>query len=456
MNPLSYFIDQSKVKLIQRFILINKDIIQAFTLLAKEKNIDRTNLSTIIEDIFMTLIYKKFGEERENFSVIVNMEKGEIEIYQEMTVVEDVKDPVIEIHVDEAKKEYADLEAGDAYVNILSPEGFGRRLINTAKQHMVQKIRDIERQSVFDEFSSKIGEIVVGSVHQIQRDKIFINAAGGAEFVLPKSQQLPNDRFRRGETVRGIIINVELSSRGPEIIISRSDDLFLKRLFEKEIPEIEDEIIEVKAVRRTPGDRSKIVVYSSDRRIDAVGACVGMRGSRIQSIVRELNGEKIDIINWSDKPEILISRALAPAKPINLYIDEDRPYVVAVFEDEELPIAIGRNGQNIKLASSVTEYTIDAVKKSEYEGTTEDTLYLDEIEGISSRHIETLGKSEIHTSEDFLNTERDDIFTLKGFGTKTVDKLRVIIMEAVSKQQKIAEEKEAHAKETELEEVENA
>jgi N utilization substance protein A len=321
---------------------------------------------------------------------------------------------------------------------------------------MVQKIRDIERQSVFDEFSSKIGEIVVGSVHQIQRDQIFINGAGGAEFVLPKSQQLPNDRFRRGETVRGIIINVELSSRGPEIIISRNDDLFLKRLFEKEIPEIEDEIIEVKAVRRTPGDRSKIVVYSSDRRIDAVGACVGMRGSRIQSIVRELNGEKIDIINWSDKPEILISRALAPAKPINLYIDEDRPYVVAVFEDEELPIAIGRNGQNIKLASSVTEYTIDAVKKSEYEGTTEDTLYLDEIEGISSRHIETLGKSEIHTSEDFLNTERADIFTLKGFGAKTVDKLTGIIMEAVSKQQKIAEEKEANAEEAELEEVENA
>ena len=436
--------------------MINKDIIEAFSQLAKEKNIDRTNLSTIIEDIFMTLIYKKFGEERDNFSVIVNMEKGEIEIYQEMTVVDDVKDPVIEIHVDEAKKEYADLVTGDAYVNILSPEGFGRRLINTAKQHMVQKIRDIERQSVFDEFSSKIGEIVVGSVHQIQRDQIFINGAGGAEFVLPKSQQLPNDRFRRGETVRGIIINVELSSRGPEIIISRSDDLFLKRLFEKEIPEIEDEIIEVKAVRRTPGDRSKIVVYSSDRRIDAVGACVGMRGSRIQSIVRELNGEKIDIINWSDKPEILISRALAPAKPINLYIDEDRPYVVAVFEDEELPIAIGRNGQNIKLASSVTEYTIDAVKKSEYEGTTEDTLYLDEIEGISSRHIETLGKSEIHTSEDFLNTEREDILNLKGFGAKTVDKLTGLIMEAVSKQQKIAEEKEANAEEAELEEVENA
>ncbi|MDP6852407.1 MAG: transcription termination factor NusA [Candidatus Marinimicrobia bacterium] len=434
--------------------MINKEIIEAFSALAKEKNIDRTNLSTIIEDIFMTLIHKKYGEERENFSVIVNMEKGEIEIYQEMTVVDEVVDPVEDIHIDEAKKEYSDLETGDPYIKILNPDGFGRRLINTAKQHMVQKIRDIERQSVFDEYSSKIGEIVVGNVHQIQRDQIFINAASGAEFIMPKSQQMPNDRFRRGETIRGIIIDVELSSRGPEIIISRSDDLFLKRLFEKEIPEIEDEIIEVKAARRVPGDRSKIVVYSSDRRIDAVGACVGMRGSRIQSIVRELNGEKIDIINWSDKPEILISRALAPAKPINLYIDEDRPYVVAVFEDEELPIAIGKNGQNIKLASSVTEYTIDAVKKSEYEGVTDITLYLDEIPGISVKYIETLGKSEIYTATDFLNTDRADLLTLKGFGEKTVDKLITIVTNAVENQETESVESEEES-EAELQEVEN-
>jgi len=434
--------------------LINKEIIEAFSALAKEKNIDRTNLSTIIEDIFMTLIHKKYGEERENFSVIVNMEKGEIEIYQEMTVVDKVEDPVEEIQVDEAKKEYSDLEAGDPYIKILSPDGFGRRLINTAKQHMVQKIRDIERQYVFDEYSSKIGEIVVGNVHQIQRDQIFINAMSGAEFIMPKSHQMPNDRFRRGENIRGIITEVELSSRGPEIIVSRSDDLFLKRLFEKEIPEIEDEIIEVKAARRVPGDRSKIVVYSSDRRIDAVGACVGMRGSRIQSIVRELNGEKIDIINWSDKPEILISRALAPAKPINLYIDEDRPYVVAVFEDEELPIAIGKNGQNIKLASSVTEYTIDAVKKSEYEDVSDTTIYLDEIPGISVKYIETLGKSEIYTATDFLNTDRADLLTLKGIGEKTVDKLIAVVTETVSKQNtESADSEENH--EAELQEVEN-
>ena len=413
--------------------MINKDIIEAFTLLAKEKDIDRTNLSTIIEDIFMTLIYKKFGEDRENFSVIVNMEKGEIEIYQEMTVVDKVLDPVVEINIDEARKEYDDLNVGDDYIYVINPNSFGRRLINTAKQQMVQKIRDIERQTVYDEFSSKIGEIIVGNVYQIQRDQIFVHSTAGAEFVLPRSQQLPNDRFRRGETVRGIILNVEISSKGPEIIISRSDDLFLKRLFEKEIPEIEDEIIEVKSVRRIPGDRSKIVVYSSDRRIDAVGACVGMRGSRIQSVVRELNGEKIDIINWSDKPEILISRALAPAKPINLYIDEERPYVVAVFEDEELPMAIGKNGINIKLASSVTEYQIDAVKKTEYEGSDNSTIYLDEIKGISVKQIEILSRAEIHTTEDFLNTDSSHIIGLKGLGQKTVTKMQKLIQEAVDK-----------------------
>ncbi len=435
--------------------MINKDIIEAFSLLAKEKDIDRTNLSTIIEDIFMALIYKKYGEERENFSVIVNMEKGEIEIYQELLVVDIVSDPISEISIVEAVKEYSDLEVGEQYVRILPPESFGRRLINTAKQYMVQKIRDIERQGVYDEFASKIGEIVIGNVYQIQRDQIFVHSTSGAEFILPKSQQLPNDRFKRGETVRGIILNVEISSKGPEIIISRSDDLFLKRLFEKEIPEIEDEIIDVKAVRRNPGDRSKIVVYSSDRRIDAVGACVGMRGSRIQSIVRELNGEKIDIINWSDKPEILISRALAPAKPINLYIDEERPYVVAVFEDEELAMAIGRGGMNIKLASGVTEYSIDAVKKSEYEGTDKITIYLDEISGISSNQVEILAKSEIHTAEDFINTDKDTMVKLKGMGVKTIDKIFNLVNAAIQEEEKNATDDSINDKQIAQEEVVN-
>ncbi|MBC8310963.1 MAG: transcription termination factor NusA [Candidatus Marinimicrobia bacterium] len=411
--------------------MINKEIIEAFSIVAKEKNIDRTNLSTIIEDLFMTMIYKKYGEDRENFSVIVNMEKGEIEIYQEKVVVQDVVDPVCEISLADAHLVEPDLEIDDPFIDILSPEDFGRRLINTAKQHLAQRIRDIERESIFDDFNKKIGEIVVGSVHQIQRDRIFVNL-DQAELLLPKSEQLPNDRYRRGESVRGVIKSVEFTSKGPEIMLSRSDNMFLERLFEMEIPEIEDGIIEIKAVSRSAGDRSKIVVYSSDQRIDAVGACVGMRGSRIQSVVRELNGEKIDIINWSNQPEILISRALAPAKPINLYIDEERPYVVAVFEDEELPIAIGRNGQNIKLASDVTGYTIDAVKKTDYEGTTTEVVYLDELSGITAIQLELLSKNEIHTGEDFLSCEKSMLLDLKGFGDKTIEKISGIIEEKIS------------------------
>ncbi len=411
--------------------MINKEIIEAFSVVAKEKNIDRTNLSTIIEDLFMTMIYKKYGEDRENFSVIVNMEKGEIEIYQEKVVVKDVIDPVCEISLEDALKVEPDLEIDDPFIDILSPEDFGRRLINTAKQHLSQRIRDIERESIFDEFNKKVGEIVVGSVHQIQRDRIFVNL-DQAELLLPKSEQLPNDRYRRGESVRGVIKSVEFTSKGPEIMLSRSDNMFLERLFEMEIPEIEDGIIEIKAVSRSAGDRSKVVVYSSDQRIDAVGACVGMRGSRIQSVVRELNGEKIDIINWSNQPEILISRSLAPAKPINLYIDEERPYVVAVFEDEELPIAIGRNGQNIKLASDVTGYTIDAVKKTDYEGITTEVVYLDELSGITATQLEILSKNEIHTGDDFLDAEKSMLLELKGFGEKTIEKISAIIEKKVS------------------------
>jgi len=408
--------------------LINKDIIEAFSSLAKEKNIDRINLSSIIEDILLTMLHKKYGEDRENFSVIVNMEKGEIEIYQEKVIVDKVVDPVEEILLEDAQKVEPDLGLGDPFIEILGPEEFGRRLVFAAKQHLGQKIRDIEKNLIFEEYSKKVGEIVVGNVHQIQRDRIFV-ISNGIEIMLPKTEQIFNDRFRRGDAVRGIIKSVEITNKGPEIILSRSANKFLEKLFELEIPEIEDGIIEVKKISRNSGDRSKVVVFSSDRRIDAVGACVGMRGNRIQSIVRELNGEKIDIINWSDKPEILLSRALAPARPINLYLDEERPYVVAVFEDEELAVAIGKSGQNINLASNVTGYTIDAVKKTDYEGE-KNHIYLDEISSISKSQVEELAKLEIYTDSDFLDTDMNDLLAIKGFGKKTVEKIVASIQDS--------------------------
>ena len=407
-----------------RFKLINKNIIDAFSEVAKQKNIDRTNLNTIIEELFMSMIIKKYGEDSDNFSVIVNMEKGEIEIYQEKIIVDKVIDPVFEISHQDALKVEPDLEIGDPFVEVIDPSTFGRRIINTAKQYLSQKIRDVENQFIYENFSKRIGEIVTGNIHQIQRDRIFINCEN-AELILPKTEQLPVDRYKRGESVRGIIKSVDYSIRGAEIILSRSDNKFLEQLFEMEIPEIEDGVIEIRNISRAPGERSKIVVYSSDRRIDAVGACVGMRGSRIQSIVRELNGEKSDIINWSDLPEVLISRSLSPAKPINLYIDEDRPYAVAVFEDEELALAIGRGGQNISLASAVSGYKIDAVKKSDYE--IKDTIYLDEISGITKNQLAVLMNNEIKTAEDFLNSEEDLLLSFKGFGIKTIQKIKKVL-----------------------------
>ena len=401
--------------------MINKDIIEAFSVVAKEKNIDRTNLSTIIEDLFKGLIEKKYGE-KDNFSVIVNMDKGEVEIYQEMVIVDDVDDPIVEIDIKEAQKVEPDLELGDPFIKVLDPEQFGRRLINSAKQHLSQKIRDVEKESIYEQFHDRVGEVITGTIHQIQHDRVFV-LCDQIEMVLNRADQIPGDRYKRGETIRSVIKSVEINSKGPDIRLSRADNLFLERLFEMEIPEIEDGIIEVKSVSRVAGDRSKIVVFSSDQRIDAVGACVGMRGSRIQSVVRELNGEKIDIINWSDQSEILISRSLSPAKPLNLYVDDQRSYVVAVFEDEELPIAIGRNGQNIKLASDVSGYNIDAVKKSDYEGGDSKVEYIDEMPFISKALTEDLAKLDIHTNIDWDEADRDLLLKVKGLGPKTIDKI---------------------------------
>ena len=413
--------------------MIHKEIIEAFSAIAREKNIDRTHLGGIIEELFMALIQKKYGEEYTNFSVIVNMDKCTIEIYQEKTVVEEVENDIIEIGLQEAREIEEELEPGDPFIEIIDPANFGRRLISTAKQFLSQRIREIEKQSVYDDFSQLVGTIATGHIHQVRRDNVFINI-DKVELRLPRSEQIPNERYRRGSSIRALIKSVELSPKGPDVVVTRADSDFLIRLFEMEVPEIDDGIIEIRAVARAAGDRSKIVVYSHDRRIDAVGACVGMRGSRIQSIVRELCGEKIDIINWSEQPEILVSRALSPAKPINLLIMEDRPYIMAVFSDEELPTAIGKNGLNIKLASQVTGYTIDAVKQSEYEVPTITNVYLDEMGGISKTQVEALAQIDVHTGKDYLESPDEDILALKGFGQKTFEKIRQLITEEVEKQ----------------------
>lgn len=411
--------------------MINREIIEAFSQIAREKNVDRSELGEIIEKVFLTLIEKKY-ESTDNFDVIVNMDKGEIEIYQHKVIVKEVADPLHEIGLEEARIMDPDLAIGDPYVEIIDPTSFGRRLISHAKQILNQQIMRVEKNVIYDEYSKKIGQIIIGDVHQIRRDAIFINI-GKAELKMPREEQIPGERYRRGESLKSILKEAILGATGPEIIVSRADPSFLIKLFENEVPEIYDKTIEIKKVARHAGDRSKVIVESNDRRIDAVGACVGIKGSRIQAIVRELNNEKIDIINNSSEPEILITRALSPAKPYMLEIDEEKKTALAIFDDSEISVAIGKMGQNIRLASEVTGYTIDAIKKSDYEVSETETFYLEDIEGLTEHNWKLLYSVGIETADELLNAPQEDLVSIKGLGEKTVEKIIAVVEEAVEK-----------------------
>ena len=403
--------------------MINRELIEVFSEIAREKNVERSELATILEELFLYVIEKEYGDSS-NCSCIVNLDKGEIEIYAEKTIVEEIDDYKVEITLAEAidkDSEAADLELGDIFVEVIDPRVFGRRLITTAKQYFAQRLRDVERNYIYEDYANRIGEIVIGVVHQVQRDSLYINIEQ-AELRMPKNEQIRAERYRRGDTIRSIIKSVEVTPKGPDIIVSRSDNHFLYKLFEMEVPEIEDGIIDIKSIARHPGERAKIIVRSNDRRIDPVGACVGMRGSRIQAIVRELNNEKIDIVNYSEQPEILVSRALSPAKPVQLFIDDEKNYCVALFEDENLDAAIGRNGMNINLASKITEYRIDAYGVKQYERIQEDhKTVLSEIEGISSKVSAGLATIGINVVSELLEAEMEVLLFAKGVDENSLD-----------------------------------
>jgi N utilization substance protein A len=405
--------------------LINRELIEVFSEIAREKNVERSELGNILEQLFLYIIEKQYGD-ASNCSVIVNLDKGEIEIYSEKTIVEEVNDPLCEITLEEVLKkdpELTDLQVGDPYVEVVDPTIFGRRIIATAKQFFNQRLQDVEKRYIYEDYSQKVGEIVIGVVHQVQKDNVFINIEQ-AELRMPRRELIPSERYRRGDTIRAIVKSVEVTSHGPDIIVSRSDNHFLYKLFEMEVPEIDDGVIEILAIARHPGERAKIIVKSQDKRIDPVGACVGMRGSRIQAIVRELNNEKIDIINYSAQPEILISRALSPAKPAELYIDNDRRYCIALFNDDELEFAIGKGGVNINLASRVTNYKIDAFGKKEYEKQQRDqNTLLNDIPNFPPGIAANLQKKGINTISDLLGTDEELLLKTKGM---TEEKLETI------------------------------
>ena len=429
--------------------MVNRELIEVFSEIAREKNVERSELGSILEGLFLHLVERERGD-ASNCSVIVNLDKGEFEIYVEKIIVDDVEDPVMEITLDEIREVDAelaeDLEVGDSYVEIIDPMIFGRRMIHVAKQFFSQKLQDVEKKYIYEDYANRVGEIVIGTVHQVQRDNVFVNIEQ-AELRMPRKEQIKSERYRRGDSIRSIIKSVEITSRGPDIVISRSDNHFLYKMFEMEVPEIEDNVIDIRAIARQPGERAKIIVQSHDRRIDPVGACVGMRGSRIQAIVRELNNEKIDIVNYSEQSEILISRALSPAKPLDLYIDDDRKYCIAIFDDDDLELAIGRGGVNVNLAAKLTEYRIDAFGKKEYERKRiEQETLLADIDGMPARAVKPLGESGISSVSDLLNSEEDTLLEIKGISEKSLEKIYDAVQNFVEANQAAAEAEDTEEK----------
>ncbi|HEX9934300.1 MAG TPA: transcription termination factor NusA, partial [bacterium] len=312
----------------------------------------------------------------------------------------------------------------DEFVEIVDPTTFGRRLITSAKQTLMQKIREAEKEVLFNEFKDRIGEVIVGEVRQINRDEILISV-DHMEVNLPRSEQIHNERLHRGDTVRAVIKAVEQTTRGPEVVVSRTDSKFLIRLFEIEVPEIYDGVIEIRGVARFPGERAKVAVYSNDKRIDAVGACVGLKGVRIQAVVKELNNEKIDVINWSSEPAIFINRSLSPAKPYKVIVDEEDKKVEAVIPDDQISLAIGKGGQNRQLASMLTGYEITTVKQLDWEKAQhqEEKWPLAQVESVSKATLEKLTAAGYETVEDVLEAGKETLMQLKGFGEKTIDRL---------------------------------
>lgn len=437
--------------------MVNRELIEVFSEIAREKNVERSELGTIIEELFLHLVERERGD-ASNCSVIVNLDKGEFEIYVEKTIVDDMEDPVMEITLDEISDidpELAeDLEIGESYIEIIDPSIFGRRMIHLAKQFFAQKLQDVEKKYIYEDYANRVGEIIIGTVHQVQRDNTFVNIEH-AELRMPRNEQIKSERYRRGDAIRAVIKSVEVTSKGPDIMISRSDNHFLFKLFEMEVPEIEDGVIEIRAIARNPGERAKIIVQSHDRRIDPVGACVGMRGSRIQAIVRELNNEKIDIINYSEQSEILVSRALSPAKPLDLYIDDDRKYCIAIFDDDELEFAIGRGGVNINLASNVTEYRIDAFGKNEYERkNAEQEKLLADIPSMPARAVNPLAESGISTVSELLNADEEKLLEIKGIAATTLEKIYDAVQSFVEENQNETPEEDVSLK-SDSEENEN-
>jgi len=403
---------------------MNFDIVESFAQMVREKGIDKDVLGGIIEDIFGLLVKKKYGEEAK-YDVVVNMDKGDIEIFLEREIVDVVEDPNTQISIQEVNKKGNDeeLEVGEDYVEKLELITFGRRLVTLAKQNLNQKIRDIEKDLIYNEYKELFGEIVVGDIYQIRKNDILVNHNKN-ELILPRSEQIPYERYKKGETIRAIVKEVKKGNSGPVIIISRADNTFLRRLFEIEIPEIYDGIIEIKAIAREPGERAKVAVESQDNRIDAVGACVGMKGVRIHAIVRELNNENIDVINYSEDPFVFIQKALAPAKLKNIEVDSIAKKAVVTADSDQVSLIVGRNGVNIRLAMKLTGYEIEILREEKpFEEYEEDIELIDLKEELGTDIYELLINHRYDTAIEVLTAGPEKLKEIEGLDEEKINEI---------------------------------
>jgi len=362
----------------------NVNLIDTFSEFKELKNIDRATMMSVLEDVFRSLLARKYGSD-ENFDIIVNIDKGDFEIWRNREVVKDkdIEDPNTQISLKEAKKIDDDYEVGEEVSDEVKLHDFGRRAILALRQHLTTRILDLEKNNIYLKYKDRIGEIVTGEVYQVWKREILILDDDGNELIIPKMEQIPSDHFRKGDTIRAVVIKVEMRNNIPYIILSRTSPIFLERLFELEVPEIFDGLITIKKIVRVPGERAKVAVESYDERIDPVGACVGMKGSRIHGIVRELRNENIDVINYTTNLQLFLSRSLSPAKISTIKILEEEKRAEIYLKPSEVSLAIGKSGLNIKLASQLTGFEIDVYRDLEGEDDEDVNLeeFSDEIDG---------------------------------------------------------------------------
>lgn len=398
----------------------NINLIDTFAEFKELKNIDRATMMSVLEDVFRSVLIRQY-ETDENFDVIINIDKGDFEIWRNRVVVADdlLEEPNLQITLTEALKIDGDYEIGEEVTDEVKLADFGRRAILNLRQNLASKILELEKDHIYGKYKNKIGDIVTGEVYQIWKKEILILDDEGNELILPKGEQIPSDYFRKGDTVRAIVYKVELRNNNPLIILSRTAPTFLERLFELEIPEIFDGLITIKKIVRVPGERAKVAVESYDERIDPVGACVGMKGSRIHGIVRELRNENIDVINFSTNIQLFIKRALNPAKINSIKLTEETKKAKVYLKPEEVSLAIGKGGLNIRLASQLTGYEIDVYREMEED---DEDVNLDEFaDEIESWVIDGLKAIGCDTAKNVLNLSREELIKRTDFEEETID-----------------------------------